>query len=153
MNHSWSPIKKLHVEPDKRRFRLKISDDKMAVLKDRIPLGIYQGMNITMKEGSIIVDDLNHYETEEFIGILKPDIFSSGIKDKYIPHKMGIPAKQLHNYDYSGPYAGFRGAVNFARDVAMSFATPAWNFIEPPWKGQPLLEGTIEACSGCNADC
>lgn len=145
-------IPDLHVEPDKRRFRLKISEDKMAELKDRIPLGNYQGMNITMKEGSIIVDDLNHYETEEFIRILKPDIFSSGIKDKYIPHKMGIPAKQLHNYDYSGPYAGFRGAVNFARDVAMSFATPAWNFIEPPWKGKPLLEGTIEACFGCNVD-
>lgn len=142
-------IPDLHVVPDERRYRLKISEEKMAELKDKIPLSYYQGMNITMQEGSLIVDDLNHYETEEFINILKPDIFSSGIKDKYVPHKMGMPAKQLHNYDYSGPYAGFRGAVNFARDVAMSFATPTWNFIEVPWKGKPLLEGTIEDCASC----
>jgi len=145
-------IPELHVVPDERRFRLKISEERMAELKKKVPLSHYQGMNFTMKDGSLIVDDLNHYETEEFIKILKPDIFSSGIKDKYIPQKMGIPSKQLHNYDYSGPYAGFRGAVNFARDICMSFTTPTWNFIDPPWKSQPLLVGTIEECkSSCTA--
>ncbi|MBE3588068.1 MAG: nitrogenase molybdenum-iron protein alpha chain [Thermoanaerobacteraceae bacterium] len=136
-------IPELHVEPDARRYRLKIPKEKMEELKGKIPLNYYGGMIREMKDGSVIVDDLNHYETEEFIRLLKPDIFSSGIKDKYIPQKMGIPSKQLHNYDYSGPYAGFRGAVNFARDVAMSFATPTWNFIVPPWKSKPLLEGTM----------
>lgn len=140
-------IPELHVVPDERRYRLKITAEKMAELKDRIPLGNYKGMNITMKDGSVIVDDLNHYETEEFIEIFKPDIFSSGIKDKYIPQKMGIPSKQLHNYDYSGPYAGFKGAVNFARDISMSFTTPTWNFIDPPWKNRPMLEGTIQSCA------
>lgn len=140
-------IPDLHVVPDGRRYRLKISAEKMAELKDRIPLGNYKGMNVTMKDGSVIVDDLNHYETEEFIEIFKPDIFSSGIKDKYIPQKMGIPSKQLHNYDYSGPYAGFQGAVNFARDISMSFTTPTWNFIKPPWKDEPMLEGTIQNCA------
>ncbi|KJS11413.1 MAG: nitrogenase molybdenum-iron protein subunit alpha [Peptococcaceae bacterium BRH_c8a] len=140
-------IPDLHVTPDERRYRLKIPVERMDELKKEIPLSNYNGMIEEMMEGSIVVDDLNHYETEEFIRILKPDIFSSGIKDKYIPQKMGIPTKQLHNYDYSGPYAGFRGAVNFARDVAMGFATPTWNFIEPPWKSKPLLEGTIEPCS------
>lgn len=141
-------IPDLHVSPDATRYRLKIPQERMEELKEKIPLSYYSGMNVTMAEGSIIVDDLNHYETEEFIKILKPDIFSSGIKDKYIPHKMGIPSKQLHNYDYSGPYAGFRGAVNFARDVSMSFVTPAWNFVVPPWKDKPLLEGTIDQCGG-----
>ncbi len=140
-------IPELHVVPDERRYRLKITTEKMAELKDRIPLGNYKGMNVTMKDGSVIVDDLNHYETEEFIEIFKPDIFSSGIKDKYIPQKMGIPSKQLHNYDYSGPYAGFKGAVNFARDISMSFTTPTWNFIDPPWKNRPMLEGTIQSCA------
>lgn len=137
-------IPELHVVPDERRYRLKLSREKIEELEDKVRLNYYQGMNITMKDGSLIVDDLNHYETEEFIKILKPDIFSSGIKDKYIPQKMGIPSKQLHNYDYSGPYAGFKGAVNFARDISMSFTTPTWNFIEPPWKDRPLLEGTVE---------
>lgn len=140
-------IPDLHVTPDERRYRLKIPVERMEELQKKIPLSNYKGMINEMVDGSIVVDDLNHYETEEFIRILKPDIFSSGIKDKYIPQKMGIPTKQLHNYDYSGPYAGFRGAINFARDVAMGFATPTWNFIVPPWKDKPLLEGTIGQCS------
>jgi len=122
---------------------VKLSPEKAAELKERISLSEYKGMISDMEDGSIIVDDLNHFETEEFIKLLKPDIFSSGIKDKYVVQKMGIPAKQLHSYDYSGPYAGFNGAVNFARDIANSFATPTWNFITPPWKNKPLLEGTI----------
>ena len=136
-------IPELHVEQDERRYRLKISPEKMEALKRSIPLGEYNGMNVEMKDGSIIVDDINHYETEEFIRLLKPDIFASGIKDKYVVQKMGIPAKQLHSYDYSGPYAGFNGAVNFARDVSMAFASPTWNYITPPWKDQPLLDGSM----------
>lgn len=143
-------IPDLHVTPDERRFRLKISPERMEELKKKIPLSDYKGMNIEMKDGSIIVDDLNHFETEEFIKLLKPDIFASGIKDKYAVQKMGIPSKQLHSYDYSGPYAGFNGAVKFAEDIAMAFASPTWNFITPPWKNEPLLEGTI-AEGGCSA--
>jgi len=136
-------IPELQVSTDERRFRLKVSPEKMEELKRKIPLSSYNGMNVEMQEGNIIVDDLNHYETEEFIKLLKPDIFSSGIKDKYVVQKMGIPSKQLHSYDYSGPYAGFNGAANFARDIAMSFSTPTWNYIVPPWKDQPLLEGKM----------
>jgi nitrogenase molybdenum-iron protein alpha chain len=100
-------------------------------------------MNIEMADGKVIVDDINQYETDELIKLMKPDIFASGIKDKYVVQKMGIPAKQLHSYDYSGPYAGFNGAVNFARDVSMGFVSPTWNYIVPPWKNQPLLTGTV----------
>jgi nitrogenase molybdenum-iron protein alpha chain len=48
----------------------------------------------------------------------------------------------LHSYDYSGPYAGFRGALNFARDITMGMTTPAWSFVNPPWKTEPMLEGS-----------
>ncbi len=47
---------------------------------------------------------------------------------------MGVASKQLHSYDYSGPYAGYNGAINFARDVANALMTPAWNLITPPWE-------------------
>lgn len=136
-------IPDLHVEADQERFRLKIPAEKMEELKHRIPLSYYAGLRAEMKDGGVIVDDLNHYETEEFIKLLKPDIFASGIKDKYVVQKMGIPAKQLHSYDYSGPYAGFNGAVNFARDVSMGFVSPTWNFIVPPWRDEPLLIGSV----------
>ena len=137
-------IPEIHVEPDPKYYKLKISPEKAEELKQSISLSNYAGMNSEMKDGYLIVDDLNHYETEELIKILKPDIFASGIKDKFIPQKMGIPSKQLHSYDYSGPYAAFNGAVNFARDITAMFTTPTWNFITPPWKNKPLLEGTLQ---------
>jgi len=136
-------IPDLHVEKDPERFRLKLSPERYEELKKKIPLSYYAGMNVEMKDGHIIVDDLNHFETEEFIKILKPDILASGIKDKYVIQKMGIPSKQLHSYDYSGPYAGFNGAVKFAEDISMGFASPTWNFITPPWKDEPLLVGSV----------
>ncbi|KUO65806.1 MAG: nitrogenase molybdenum-iron protein alpha chain [Gracilibacter sp. BRH_c7a] len=137
-------IPDLKVTQDEQRFRLKLSPERAEELKEKIPLSQYKGLIQDMKDGTIMVDDLNHFETEEFIKILKPDIFASGVKDKYVIQKMGIPSKQLHSYDYSGPYAGFRGAMKFAEDVANSFISPTWNFITPPWKNEPLLEGKIE---------
>jgi nitrogenase molybdenum-iron protein alpha chain len=77
------------------------------------------------------------------IKLMKPDIFFSGIKDKYIIQKGGTPSRQMHSYDYAGPYAGFRGAVNFAQDMAMAIYTNAWRFIVPPWKSQAMLTGTL----------
>ncbi|PKM47767.1 MAG: nitrogenase molybdenum-iron protein alpha chain [Firmicutes bacterium HGW-Firmicutes-8] len=137
-------IPDLNVEPDRKFFKLKISPEKAEELKKTIPLGDYKGLIAEMNDGHLITDDLNHYETEELIKLLKPDIFASGIKDKFIPQKMGIPSKQIHSYDYSGPYAGFNGAVKFAEDIAMGFVSPTWNFISPPWKDKPLLEGSIQ---------
>jgi nitrogenase molybdenum-iron protein alpha chain len=74
---------------------------------------------------------------------VKPDIFFSGIKDKYSIQKAGVTSRQMHSYDYSGPYAGFRGAVNFGRDVTMALYTNAWAFVSPPWKSEPMLVGKL----------
>ncbi|RJQ47721.1 MAG: nitrogenase molybdenum-iron protein alpha chain [Gaiellales bacterium] len=94
----------------------------------------YEGMNAHMKEGALIVDDLNHHETEVLVRELRPDVFCSGIKDKYVVEKMGVPSRQLHSYDYSGPYTGFEGALTFARDMEMAVYTPTTRFMAPPWK-------------------
>lgn len=136
-------IESIEVEADPKHYRVFLTKERVEELKDKIPLNYYEGMMKKMSDGSIIVDDLNHFETEVFLKVLKPDIFCSGIKDKYVAHKQGIFSKQLHSYDYSGPYAGFRGAVNFARDVAMGFTTPSWKYVTPPWKKEPMLEGSV----------
>lgn len=94
----------------------------------------YEGMMAHMKDGALIIDDLNHHETEMIIRELKPDVFCSGIKDKYVVEKMGVPSRQLHSYDYSGPYTGFDGAITFARDIDMAVSTPTMRIMEPPWK-------------------
>lgn len=108
-----------------------------------VELDTYNGMIKDMKEGYMVVDDYNMFETDQLIEEYKPDIFFSGIKDKYAIQHGGVVSRQMHSYDYSGPYAGFRGAVNFGRDVTMSLYTNAWSLVKPPWKTMPMLEGTL----------
>lgn len=113
-----------------------IPEEKIEEMKKKLPDHFmnYEGMMVHMDEGTIVVDDFNHHETEELIKYLKPDIFLSGIKDRYVFQKMGIPSRQIHSYDYSGPYSGFEGAVNFASDMDMAINNPIWKAILPPWK-------------------
>ncbi|WHH56964.1 nitrogenase molybdenum-iron protein alpha chain [Petroclostridium sp. X23] len=135
-------IESITVEKDEKHYRVFLTPERYEQLKKEMPLDYYSGMIKEMPDNSIIVDDLNHYETEEFLKILKPDVFFSGIKDKYVAQKAGILSRQLHSYDYSGPYAGFKGAVNFGRDVTMGLTTPTWKYSTAPWKEESLLEGT-----------
>lgn len=137
-------IEEITVEKDENNYHLRIPKERIEELKKEMPLGKYDGMIKEMEDGTVLIDDLNHFETEVVIKALKPSIFGSGIKDKYIIQKMGVFSKQLHSYDYGGPYAGYKGAVNFARDVAAGIFTPAWSYVVPPWKKEPTLTGKIE---------
>lgn len=136
-------IEELRMEKDEKNYRMVISAERYEQLAKEIPLGYYGGIIKDMKKNSVIIDDLNHYETEELIKRLKPDMFFSGIKDKYVIQKMGVLSKQLHSYDYQGPFAGFKGAVNFAREVTAGVFTPAWKFVQAPWRVEPMLEGKV----------
>jgi nitrogenase molybdenum-iron protein alpha chain len=94
----------------------------------------YEGMMAEMKKGTLVIDDISHHEIEKLIEIYKPDIIGSGIKDKFVIEKMGVPCKQLHSYDYSGPYAAFTGAANFYREVDRMVNTKVWKLVTPPWE-------------------
>lgn len=87
-----------------------------------------------IKEGTIIYDDVTAFEFEEFVKKLKPDLVGSGIKEKYVFEKMGLPFRQMHSWDYSGPYHGYEGFPIFARDMDMAINSPTWQAINPPWK-------------------
>lgn len=137
-------IESITVEPDKKYFKVYLTDEqKEELLKKGVELNDYKGMFEGMDDGAIITDDLNHFETEEFLKVLKPDVFFSGIKDKFVAQKNGMLSRQLHSYDYSGPYAGFRGAITFGHDLVMGLYTPAWSYVKAPWKLEPSLEGTL----------
>jgi nitrogenase molybdenum-iron protein alpha chain len=82
-----------------------------------------------MKEGAVIMDDATLYELEEFTRRLRPDMVGSGIKEKYSYHKMGVPFRQMHSWDYSGPYHGFDGFPVFARDMDMTVNSPTWGLV------------------------
>ena len=87
-----------------------------------------------MGEATLLYDDVTGFEFEEFVKRVKPDLIGSGIKEKYIFQKMGVPFRQMHSWDYSGPYHGFDGFAIFARDMDMTLNNPCWNMLQAPWK-------------------
>jgi nitrogenase molybdenum-iron protein alpha chain len=98
-----------------------------------------------MEDDQFVIDDLSHHETERLLEIYKPDIFCAGIKEKYAVQKMGIPCKQLHSYDYGGPYAGFRGAINFFNDIDRMVNMKIWSYVTPPWQSKTELPEEVAA--------
>lgn len=136
-------IPELEVEKDEKRYNMRLSQEQLEELEEKLPLNDYEGMISEMDDGSIVIDDLNHHEQVRLTEALEPDIYCSGIKDKYTAHKQGVFSKQLHSYDYSGPYAMFRGHVKFAEDVAAGILSPTWNYIDPPWRKEAQLQGNL----------
>ena len=54
----------------------------------------------------------------------------------------GIPLKQLHSYDYGGPYAGFKGAINFYKEIDRMVNSRVWQYMRAPWQEHPELSAT-----------
>ncbi len=87
-----------------------------------------------MGNATLLYDDVNGFEFEEFVKKIKPDLVGSGIKEKYIFQKMGVPLRQMHSWDYSGPYHGYDGFAIFARDMDIAISSPTFKNLVPPWK-------------------
>jgi nitrogenase molybdenum-iron protein alpha chain len=133
-------IEELQVTPDETRYRPRRGPGELVQLEAAgVEVSGYQGMMPEMEEGALVIDDIYHYETERLLEIYKPDVFCAGIKEKYAIQKAGIPCKQLHNYDYGGPYAGFRGAVNFYREIDRMVNTRIWSYVQAPWEADEGL--------------
>ncbi|WP_432757183.1 nitrogenase molybdenum-iron protein alpha chain [Consotaella aegiceratis] len=98
-----------------------------------------------VKEGTLIYDDVTGYELEKFIERIRPDLVGSGIKEKYPVQKMGIPFRQMHSWDYSGPYHGYDGFAIFARDMDLAINNPVWNLFKAPWEAQPEAAEDVAA--------
>ncbi|QKC92412.1 nitrogenase molybdenum-iron protein alpha chain [Mesorhizobium sp. NZP2234] len=94
----------------------------------------YQRTGHYVKNGTLLYDDVTGYELEKFIEGIRPDLVGSGIKEKYPVQKMGIPFRQMHSWDYSGPYHGYDGFAIFARDMDLAINNPVWGLYRAPWK-------------------
>ena len=136
-------IEELKVEADPERFKPRASELKLEDLQAKgLEVSDYRGMMPDMADQSLVIDDISHWETEKLIEFYKPDIFCAGIKEKYVVQKAGIPLKQLHSYDYGGPYAGFKGAVNFYTDIDKMISTRIWKKLKAPWlKKAEVIDG------------
>ncbi|MHB8765349.1 MAG: nitrogenase component I subunit alpha, partial [Deferrisomatales bacterium] len=104
-------IEELDVDADPVRYRPRTDAAKARRLEAAgVTFADYQGLMREMAEHTLTIDDISHHETEKLLELYRPDVFCAGIKEKYAVQKWGVPLKQLHSYDYGGPYAGFRGA-------------------------------------------
>ena len=101
----------------------------------------YSRTNPELKAGVVLYDDPTAWELEEFARRLKPDLMGAGVKEKYVFHKMGLPFRQMHSWDYSGPYHGVEGFAIFARDMDIAINNPTWSLITPPWAASTSEEG------------
>ncbi|MBN2531115.1 MAG: nitrogenase molybdenum-iron protein alpha chain [Deltaproteobacteria bacterium] len=128
-------IEELKVDKDPERYNPRKTPEQLEKLSKQKGLDFagYHGMSKEMKKGSMVIDDISQWETEKWIEYYKPAVFCAGIKEKYAVQKMGVPLKQLHSYDYGGPYAGFKGAINFYKDIERITTTRVWSLISPPW--------------------
>ncbi|BCK87054.1 nitrogenase molybdenum-iron protein alpha chain [Sideroxyarcus emersonii] len=95
-----------------------------------------------MGNATLLYDDVTGLEFEEFVKKVKPDLVGSGIKEKFIFQKMGVPFRQMHSWDYSGPYHSYDGFAIFARDMDMTLNNPCWSKLTPPWlkQAEPVEE-------------
>jgi nitrogenase molybdenum-iron protein alpha chain len=94
----------------------------------------YQRTTHYIKDGTVVYDDASEFELERIAQALKPDLVGSGIKEKYGTQKLGFPFRQMHSWDYSGPYHGYDGFPIFARDMDLAINNPVWRMIKAPWK-------------------
>ncbi|MCV2393853.1 nitrogenase component I subunit alpha [Actinotalea sp. M2MS4P-6] len=135
-------IEELTVAADPDAYEQRKSPDEIAELAERgVRLGEYDGMMAQMAKGAMVVDDISHAELERLIAEYQPAVVCSGIKDKYVIEKMGVPCKQLHNYDSGGPYAGFKGAINFYTEIDRMVNAQVWRLVTPPWATAPAPVG------------
>ncbi|MCD1655153.1 nitrogenase molybdenum-iron protein alpha chain [Treponema zuelzerae] len=136
-------IEELTVTADEKRYQPRISEaEKAKREKEGFAFSDYDGMMKQMKDKTLVIDDLNHYETEKLIEMYKPDLVCAGIKEKYVVQKQGVPMKQLHSYDYQGPYAGFEGAINFYKEIDRIVNSNAFRLAKAPWADSPELSAS-----------
>jgi nitrogenase molybdenum-iron protein alpha chain len=136
-------IPELDIEKDEELYRERMDAERKEKLESEGFFREYDGMMVEMDKNALVIDDISHWETEKLIEFYKPAVFCAGIKEKYIVQKMGIPMKQLHSYDYGGPYAGFKGAINFFQDIEVMVTSNVWKMIAAPWEKEPELVGRV----------
>ncbi len=128
-------IEEIEVEADEKRYQPRKTPEQLEALKaGGFSFKDYDGMMVEMKKSTLVIDDISHHEMEKLILEYKPDIIGSGIKDKYVIEKFGVPCKQLHSYDYGGPYAAFTGAANFYKEIDRMIGSKVWKLVTPSWK-------------------
>lgn len=88
----------------------------------------YDTINDLVDDGTVVLDDANPAELEQFMLGQGADLLVGGVKERPLAFKLGL-AFIDHNHDRKHPLSGFAGAVNFAREVHDTLCSPVWKYI------------------------
>ncbi|MEQ8155857.1 MAG: nitrogenase iron-molybdenum cofactor biosynthesis protein NifE [Clostridiaceae bacterium] len=87
----------------------------------------YEVISSLVKPGTVILDDANPYELEKFMKEKGADVLVGGVKERPLAYKLGV-AFCDHNHERKHPLAGFKGAINFAKEINLTINNPVWKY-------------------------
>ncbi len=89
----------------------------------------YDTIHQLVKTGTVVLDDANPSELEQFMLEQGADLLVGGVKERPLAFKLGI-AFIDHNHERKHPLSGFVGAANFAREVEQTVCSPVWKYLD-----------------------
>lgn len=89
----------------------------------------YEVIQDLAEEGTVILDDANPTELENFIKEKGADLLVGGVKERPLAYKLGV-AFIDHNHERKHPLCGFEGALNFAKEVDLTLNSPVWQYLK-----------------------
>ncbi len=87
----------------------------------------YEIIEQLVNPGTIILDDANPSELEEYMLAKGADILVGGVKERPLAYKLGISFCD-HNHERKHALAGFEGIRNFTEEVNLSINSPVWAY-------------------------
>jgi nitrogenase molybdenum-cofactor synthesis protein NifE len=89
----------------------------------------YAVIESLVDEDTVVLDDANPAELEQFMLEKGADILVGGVKERPLAYKLGI-AFCDHNHERKHPLAGFTGIENFIREINLSLNSPVWQYLD-----------------------
>jgi len=78
-------------------------------------------------KNTVILDDANPTELENYIKEKGADILVGGVKERPLAYKLGI-AFCDHNHERKHALAGYDGVINFTKEINLSLNSPVWEY-------------------------
>lgn len=88
----------------------------------------YEIINNLVEDGTVVLDDANPSELEQFMIEKGAHLLVGGVKERPLAYKLGL-AFIDHNHERKHPLSGFVGAVNFAQEVYSAVCSPVWDYV------------------------
>lgn len=79
--------------------------------------------------GTVVLDDSNPSELEQFMRQTGADILVGGVKERPLAYKLAV-AFCDHNHERKQPLAGYDGAVNFAKELNLTVNSPVFTLLK-----------------------